>query len=117
MSMRVPESVNSKAGKPKPAVRAKNPRRVPEAQDMRPVEQRAKAQIAARAAERQATIAREAYYRAEQRGFAPGHELDDWLAAEAHVDANGPIAVLGVVTDPAGEREAGMDVTPVHDTK
>lgn len=23
-----------------------------------------------------------AYYRALARGFAPGHELDDWLAAE-----------------------------------
>lgn len=27
-----------------------------------------------------------AYYKAEQRGFAPGHELEDWLAAEAEVD-------------------------------
>jgi len=26
-----------------------------------------------------------AYYRAQQRGFAPGHELDDWIAAEAEV--------------------------------
>jgi hypothetical protein len=24
-----------------------------------------------------------AYFFAEQRGFAPNHELDDWLAAEA----------------------------------
>jgi hypothetical protein len=24
-----------------------------------------------------------AYYRYVERGFAPGHELDDWLAAEA----------------------------------
>jgi hypothetical protein len=23
-----------------------------------------------------------AYYRAERRGFEPGHELEDWLAAE-----------------------------------
>lgn len=28
-----------------------------------------------------------AYYRAEQRGFAAGNELDDWLAAEREVDA------------------------------
>ena len=28
-----------------------------------------------------------AYYRAEQRGFAAGSELDDWLAAEREVDA------------------------------
>ena len=30
-------------------------------------------------------IAEAAYYRAEQRGFAPGHELDDWIAAEDEV--------------------------------
>lgn len=24
-----------------------------------------------------------AYYKAEARGFEPGHEMDDWLAAEA----------------------------------
>jgi hypothetical protein len=28
-----------------------------------------------------------AYYLAEKRGFAPGAELDDWLAAEAKIDA------------------------------
>jgi Protein of unknown function (DUF2934) len=28
-----------------------------------------------------------AYYKAEQRGFAPGHMWDDWLAAEREVDA------------------------------
>jgi hypothetical protein len=36
---------------------------------------------------RAALIAEAAYYRAEQRGFAPGHETEDWLAAEAEVDA------------------------------
>lgn len=30
-------------------------------------------------------IAVAAYFRAEQRGFMPGLELDDWLAAEAVV--------------------------------
>jgi hypothetical protein len=28
-----------------------------------------------------------AYYLAERRGFAPGHELDDWLAAEDAIEA------------------------------
>jgi hypothetical protein len=28
-----------------------------------------------------------AYFRAERRGFAPGHELEDWIAAEAEVAA------------------------------
>jgi hypothetical protein len=37
--------------------------------------------------QRAALIAEAAYYRAEQRGFAPGHEMEDWLAAESEVDA------------------------------
>ena len=35
---------------------------------------------------RRALIAEAAYFRAERRGFAPGHEAEDWLAAEAEVD-------------------------------
>jgi hypothetical protein len=30
-------------------------------------------------------VAETAYYRAQQRGFSPGYELEDWLAAEAQV--------------------------------
>jgi len=30
-------------------------------------------------------IAQGAYRRAEQRAFVPGHELDDWLQAEAEI--------------------------------
>jgi hypothetical protein len=36
--------------------------------------------------DRQASIAEAAYFLSEQRGFAPGHELEDWLAAEEEVD-------------------------------
>jgi len=36
---------------------------------------------------RHALIAEAAYLRAEHRGFVPGHETEDWLAAEAEVDA------------------------------
>jgi hypothetical protein len=36
---------------------------------------------------RHAMIAEAAYLRAELRGFAPGHETEDWIAAEAEVDA------------------------------
>jgi hypothetical protein len=36
---------------------------------------------------RRALIAETAYLRAERRGFEPGHETEDWLAAEAEVDA------------------------------
>jgi DUF2934 family protein len=38
---------------------------------------------------RQALIATAAYYRAEKRGFQPGHELQDWLAAEREIDRVG----------------------------
>jgi hypothetical protein len=30
-------------------------------------------------------IAQAAYSRAQARGFAPGHELEDWLAAETDI--------------------------------
>lgn len=36
---------------------------------------------------RHAMIAEAAYFRAERRGFIPGEELSDWLAAEAEVES------------------------------
>jgi len=30
-------------------------------------------------------VAVNAYYRAEKRGFEPGHELDDWYEAEREI--------------------------------
>ena len=36
---------------------------------------------------RRSLIAESAYLRAERRGFEPGHENEDWLAAEQEVDA------------------------------
>lgn len=34
-----------------------------------------------------AAIAERAYFKAERRGFAPGGELEDWLAAEREIAA------------------------------
>jgi hypothetical protein len=31
-------------------------------------------------------IARAAYFRAQDRGFIPGHEQEDWCVAEAEID-------------------------------
>jgi hypothetical protein len=45
---------------------------------------------------RQALIATAAYYRAERRGFMPGHEQEDWLAAERDID--------GIVAGPLQRR-------------
>jgi len=36
--------------------------------------------------ERRNMIERAAYFRAERRNFEPGHEQEDWVAAEAEVD-------------------------------
>jgi hypothetical protein len=41
---------------------------------------------------REAMIRETAYYLAEGRGFAPGHDVEDWLAAEARIDRGGPEA-------------------------
>jgi hypothetical protein len=35
---------------------------------------------------RRALIAESAYFRAERRGFEPGYEAEDWLAAELEID-------------------------------
>jgi len=35
---------------------------------------------------RDAMIAEAAYFRSAHRGFEPGHEVDDWLAAESEID-------------------------------
>ena len=39
--------------------------------------------------ERSRRISEAAYQRAEARGFTPGAELDDWLAAEREIDGDG----------------------------
>jgi hypothetical protein len=35
---------------------------------------------------RQDLIAEAAYFRSLHRGFQPGYEIEDWLAAEAEID-------------------------------
>lgn len=39
--------------------------------------------------ERRRMVAEAAYYRYVRRGFVHGHDLDDWLAAEADLDSGG----------------------------
>jgi hypothetical protein len=43
-------------------------------------------------AERQRMISEAAYYRFVRRGYAHGHDLEDWLAAEAELFAGTPVA-------------------------
>ena len=42
-------------------------------------------------ADRHQLIALAAYFRAEARGFTPGRELEDWLAAEQEIAVREPI--------------------------
>jgi hypothetical protein len=47
---------------------------------------------------RDAMVAEAAYFRSAHRGFEPGHEIDDWLAAESEIDgalARGDLSVCG----------------------
>lgn len=55
-------------------------------QDMRGRHSHVRTTVTRRAqdsAQRRAIIAEAAYFRAQRRGFEPGHELEDWLQAEA----------------------------------
>ncbi|HXQ63970.1 MAG TPA: DUF2934 domain-containing protein [Steroidobacteraceae bacterium] len=61
--------------------------RLPEAQTSETPRSAAKARATVGAEQRRQMVATEAYYIAERRGFAPGHELADWVAAEAAVAA------------------------------
>ena len=36
--------------------------------------------------QRNEMVEQAAYYRAESRGFQPGHEMEDWLAAERDIE-------------------------------
>lgn len=61
----------------------------PRSQDAQSVEggARSSSSAASRPIHREKAISEVAYLFAEKRGFAPGHELDDWLAAEKEIDS------------------------------
>jgi len=68
-----------------PAVPAEAAVRNPPRSRKSPTEAPARVKVTAEA--RRALIAETAYLRAERRGFVPGHDVEDWLAAEAEVDS------------------------------
>lgn len=78
----------------------------PLAAKAKPARRRAKAKAVLRASvtpeERWQTIACAAYCRAEARGFAPGGDLQDWLNAEAEVEA-----ACGGARSSQGEHDPG----------
>jgi hypothetical protein len=82
-SRRSPDSVNP--ADPAPVSDGSNTRRAARPRKPPPVVMPPPTTLTPEA--RRTLIAEGAYLRAERRGFAPGHETDDWLEAEAEVDA------------------------------
>ena len=68
---------------PKPDSSAAAPRKMVSEQRSAPLESSVRAELSPEEARQ--LIAEAAYFRAKQRGFEPGHELEDWIQAESEV--------------------------------
>ena len=78
-------SMKSDSGVQKPASRTRRTVARKSAPDSAPKEP--SASMALSPQQRHNRIAEVAYYIAERRGFTPGSETEDWLAAESIIDA------------------------------
>jgi hypothetical protein len=70
----------------KSANRPRSPSGTPKAVETRRIKDVSVTVTSRHREDRHASIALAAYFRSESRGFAPGHEVEDWLAAEEEVD-------------------------------
>ena len=77
------QSTKTASNGPKPESRPGAPRRPASEQGAAPMAGNVRAGLSPEETRR--LIAEAAYYRAKQRGFEPGHELEDWIQAEAEV--------------------------------
>lgn len=57
--------------------------------------------------QREAMIRDAAYYHYAKRGYAPGHDLDDWLAAETEIERIAP-------EPPESPPDTGVQQSSVH---
>ena len=88
MTIRNERGTGSKPEKPQPAgVRSGEPTGPKPSSGAKPNSLIASSLKPVTADIRRAMIAEAAYYIAEQRGFAQGCDVDDWLRAEAQIDA------------------------------
>jgi hypothetical protein len=80
----------SPSAAPKPESKAGAPRRPTGEQRGAPMASNIRGELSPEETRR--LIAEAAYYRAKERGFEPGHELEDWVEAESEVMGriNGP---------------------------
>ncbi len=83
----MPSRSTAASGKPAVKTTAKAPAKKPGA--TRPAVAKTRARKTGRVSpvDRQRFVAEAAYFKAERRGFAEGGELDDWIEAEAEIDA------------------------------
>ena len=63
-----------------------SPKTAPPAADAQPLKESSPSS-GADDGSREARISEAAFFKAAARGFEPGHEWDDWLAAEKEIDA------------------------------
>jgi len=68
---------------PKPDTKAAAPRKPTSEQRAAPLASNLREGVSPDETKR--LIAEAAYYRAKQRGFAPGRELEDWIEAESEI--------------------------------
>jgi hypothetical protein len=80
-----PEGAAPRTAAAKPAPKVKEPAAKKAAAPRKTASGPAAAKVAATSPDRAELVRMAAYFRAEQRGFAPGYEIEDWLAAEAEV--------------------------------
>jgi len=68
---------------PKPDTKAAAPRKTTSEQHSAPLASNQRASVSPEETRRR--IAEAAYFRAQERGFEPGHELEDWVEAESEI--------------------------------
>lgn len=95
MSSQSKRAASVKPGRATPSARTRPRADIDHAEIVR----MATAESRSRAAERRDMIATAAYFRAQKRGFEPGHELDDWLAAETEVAHAQQLSILATGAD------------------
>jgi len=71
------KAANSVRARPRPAKKSRGPAAAAPATEIAAAEVRSREQ----------KIAEAAYFRAQQRNFESGRELDDWVAAELEIDS------------------------------
>jgi DUF2934 family protein len=68
---------------PKPDAKAGAPRKPVNEQRATPMASNVREELSSEETRRLIAVA--AYYRAKERGFEPGHELEDWVEAESEI--------------------------------